>query len=240
MFDVSIYNKLVWVAKEIIHQQGSKYTYNEIDVVNDLYLEENNYDFNTGKKRIKAIINISSTKESAFNPERIKKSSFICTKCNEILPPAAFRIRTERRTQEFRYINSVCRQCELKNASIYYYTVQKLNEDWVKNNRNRAKKWRVENRSAAIKSQRERRKDSAYREYVREYYQKNREKIRAQAKAARLKRTSDKEKAAIKRATPEYKLYMQKYRLKNKERDRLKARERYYNKKQIMTVATAA
>lgn len=100
----------------------------------------------------------------------------VCTLCKKNKEDDCFRIRAK---NGYKYKNPTCKECDKLKASEDYYR-KCNNPDFKAKNVSRVTEWRNKNKEKVTIRLREKRKTPEYKEYVKHYYQKNRDKIRAQ------------------------------------------------------------
>jgi len=101
-----------------------------------------------------------------------------CSNCKDDKEYAEFRIRTERRRAgTYIYLNNTCRTCDAELAK-KYYSKKRGDEKFKQNNRERVSKYRIDNYDAVYKREQERRKGNNYKVWLKQWRQKNKNKIR--------------------------------------------------------------
>lgn len=193
-FDIKIYNKLILKARfKIAYTQRN---FNEYDIVHDLFLLDDVITTQNMGWHITRAIKIESSKSVNFIlTHKIFDDTYICSKCKEPKPVGAFRLRNENRNTYFDYINDTCTECERRLIK-EYHNQHKSNIEYKEKAKNRANNWHWSNRKLVLQYQKQRRLTEEYKQYRREYNTKNRDKIRLQAKEARIARRINSKKAA--------------------------------------------
>jgi hypothetical protein len=106
----------------------------------------------------------------------------ICTRCKIELDDSKFRIRTSTTNgKKYLYLNPTCKICD-NIISKEYYNSKKNDPEFKLKNCSRVKKYSKENKDKIIIRQKNKRQKPEYKEYVKLYYQKNRDKILEQHK----------------------------------------------------------
>lgn len=185
-FNSSIYYELIKKV-EFKMKRGQVY-FSASDIVHDLFLLEDEitlencakYIFSKIKKEISAGINFTLNR-------KVYDDTYVCSKCKEPKPVAAYRLRKETREAYFDYINDTCIECERKLIK-EYHSKQKDKIEYKEKNKKRAKDWHWSNRELVLQYQKERRQTPEYKQKMKEYRERNQEKIRTQVKAARIRR----------------------------------------------------
>lgn len=102
----------------------------------------------------------------------------VCSNCKIGKDKSDFRIRTDKRVNPVLvYLNNICKQCETDKANEYYS--KNGQTIWFKEkNRKRVNEYAQKNKSAVLLRERIRKQTQKWKEYMREYNAKNRERIR--------------------------------------------------------------
>lgn len=193
-FDISIYDRLIETARFKIGRDQPHF--NAIDIVHSLYLLDEEITIQNASLHIVGLIKKECSSGISFIlNHQIFDDTYVCSKCKEPKPVAAFRMRCETRETYFNYVNDTCIECERKIIK-EYHQANKDNPVVKEKAKTRAKNWHWSNRESVLQYQKERRQTEEYKQKMKEYRAKNREKIRQQAKSARISRILESKKAA--------------------------------------------
>lgn len=99
-----------------------------------------------------------------------------CSRCKGDLDDESFRIRIDKRSGDLKYLNNTCRECDTDIAKERYQRL-KGNQAFKDKNRQRVRQYNQNNKALIKQRNSNRRSTKEYREYVKKYYQKNRDKI---------------------------------------------------------------
>lgn len=177
-FDPILYERLLKVAKNMLWDRGrGTQSYSEVDIVNDLFLDKNDYKYFQAKTKIKFLIRKEISNNLGTDLSRKLPDYSNCSSCKEFIPVTCFRLRIEKRALiPFQYVNNVCLKCETKKQKEYR---AKKNNDLLFQERRKeeSRKYAAKNRFRLILKFRNRRKTPEYKKYMADYRLKNKCKI---------------------------------------------------------------
>lgn len=104
----------------------------------------------------------------------------LCSRCKAVKLTGEFSIKLDKRDGVSRF-NSVCKMCAAALRREYYKKI-KHNEDFIIKNRDRVKRYRLENIDVVREKDQARRQTESAKENRKKYIERNRAKIQAQEK----------------------------------------------------------
>lgn len=103
-----------------------------------------------------------------------------CSRCNNVKAKTEFRVRWEKRqVPPFPYLNNTCKKCDAEIALENHYKNRRTPEG-RKRNQESAKKAYKKRRDKAVEHMKKKRSTPEYKKMMRDYRQRNREKIQQQ------------------------------------------------------------
>lgn len=109
----------------------------------------------------------------------------VCSRCKIGKDDSHFRLRRETRGKrgggKLEYLNNTCKSCDAQ-ISNKYYSHHKDDPEWLDRWRQKSRDYHAKNREGCKEKQRLRRQTPEYQQYMKEYRQKNKGKIKPQAK----------------------------------------------------------